>query len=203
MGPGDSDCWGCHGFSMADAPDSGPVIPSVSRVNKGTFVAGAATSVVLRGAAFLNRVGTGAAYESAVTITAPDGTAVTLTPDAIVDQGSLAVTIPAGTKPGKYALRATKSEFQSNPVVLTAVPKVSIAKATMKLQTVTIIGSGFGGYQAGAGLYANGTTSTGATVKGTIVAWGNGRIVAKFGSAPKRVFVRSVFGKASSTVVAQ
>jgi hypothetical protein len=47
-----------------------------------------------------------------------------------------------------------------------------------------------------------GTTKTTTAVKGTIVSWNDGMIVAKFGSLPSAVTVRSVFGSATSKVPA-
>jgi hypothetical protein len=86
---------------------------------------------------------------------------------------------------------------------VSAAPKVRIWSATAVERTVTIKGAGFAGYQAGSGLFVNGVTSTGKTVKGTVVSWAPGKIVAKFGTAPTKVNVKSVFGKASHAVVAQ
>ena len=49
-----------------------------------------------------------------------------LTPDVILDEGMLAVTIPGTTPAGNYDLQAVKNEFRSNPAVITIAPVVRI-----------------------------------------------------------------------------
>ena len=111
-GPGDSDCWGCHGFEVgaSSAPYSGPLIPTLYDSDVASVSAGKAATVLLGGAAFTN-MGDGKSHKSNVRLTAENGTSVTLTPDIILDQGNLAVTIPAGTRPGNYKLQAAKGDF--------------------------------------------------------------------------------------------
>jgi hypothetical protein len=199
--PGDSDCWGCHGFAMAAAPDFGPVIPTVRGMNKSTFTAGAATSVVVTGAGFTNTSNVGVAYESTVTLTAANGASVNLTPDVFLDQGSLVVTIPPTIRPGNYLLRASKTGLASNSVRLCVIPKVRITSAAAAPdRTVTINGSGFAGYQKGSGTKVVGMTSTGRMFYGTVVAWSPGKIVARFGTVPAKIKVFSVFGTATRAV---
>jgi len=209
-GPGDSDCWGCHGFSIGGmAPSSGPLIPAVYGTDVGSITAGTDTTVVLTGAAFTNYAGP-TLYESSVALTAADGSSVTLTPD-LMDQGLIAVTIPADTAPGNYDLQAVKDEFKSNPAPLSIVPKVAITRALAN-GPVTIRGQGFGGYAEGATFVS--TTVVGkakrrngkrkrTTEVGTIVSWTDKKIVAQFASSPDKVTVHSIFGDASSAVTAK
>jgi hypothetical protein len=198
-GPGDSDCWGCHGFASAAAPGSGPVIPTVHSLDRAVTTAGKDTMVILTGASLTNTAGN-TLYEADVALTAADGSSVTLTPDIIVDEGMLAVTIPGSTLPGNYILRALKAGFTSSAAAISIVPKVTIARAASTGRTVAITGSGFGGYAPRSGTAVIGTTSTGSTVKGAIVSWNDRRIVANFGSLPSKATVKSVFGKATSKV---
>jgi hypothetical protein len=205
-GPGDSDCWGCHGFAMASAPGSGPVIPTVYNSDLAVITAGKDTTVVLNGAAFTNTIDD-TLYEADVEVSGADGFSVTLTPDVITDEGTLAVTIPGNLRPGNYGLRAVKVEFTSNPAVLSVVPSVKIAKATSKKKTVTITGSGFAGHAAGSGTSVTGQVTTGSgkkktttTVTGAVVSWKDGKIVADFSTIPSKVTVKSVFGSATSKV---
>jgi hypothetical protein len=204
-GPGDSDCWGCHGFGSASAPDTGPIVPTVYSSNSSVIGAGANTGVTLSGASFTNITG-GTEYVSAVALTAGDGSSVTLTPDT-VDQGSLVVTIPADTAPGNYDVRAVKADVTSNPAVISVTPKVAITK-TSGTTVVKITGSGFAGHQEGSG-----TSVTGKVVKGKgknrtttyveaeIVSWSDTSIEADFGNArPNEVTVNSVFGNAKAVV---
>jgi hypothetical protein len=167
--------------------------------------AGKDTTVVLSGAAFTNKSGR-TLYESDVRLTAADGSSVTLAPDIIIDQGALAVTIPGKTRPGNYNLRATKAGFASNPAVISIVPEVRISRATYQ-GTITILGSGFGGYAKGSVTSATATITTVSgrrtttrTVEGKIVSWSDTKIVADFGVLPSQVTVNSVFGSARSVV---
>jgi hypothetical protein len=174
------------------------VIPTVIRAGKDTMV-------VLNGAAFTNKLGS-TVYESDVRLTAADGSAVTLEPDIVIDQGTLAVTIPGRTPPGNYNLQATKASFASNPAVISIVPVVRISRATYQ-GTVTILGSGFGGYAKGSATSVTATATTvsgrratARTVEGRIVSWSDTKIVADFGTLPVQVTVKSVFGSATSQV---
>ncbi|MHB9067228.1 MAG: hypothetical protein ACYC4B_25880 [Pirellulaceae bacterium] len=206
--PGDSDCWGCHGFGVSassSAPFSGPLIPTLYSSDVASINAGKDATVLLDGAALINTAN-GKSYASDVRLTAADGTSVTLKPDLILDQGSLGVTIPAGTKPGNYKLQAAKGDLASNPAVLSVVPTVTITAASAN-GPVTITGRGFGGYAVGSGMNVTGiVTSTrvrGArkkTVQGTIISWSDTKIVARFREVPQTVSVRSVFGNATSRV---
>jgi hypothetical protein len=147
MGPGDSDCWGCHGFAItASASGSGPTNPTISGADPMAVFAGTATQVTVTGAAFTNISGA-TAYTSDVVLTAADGFSVTLTPDAIT-QGSLTVTVPGSTFPGNYNLQAVKETAVSNPVVITVKPLVEITNVQCQSgcsgSTMTINGFGFG-----------------------------------------------------------
>ncbi len=205
--PGDSDCWGCHGFeaTASSAPFAGALVPSLYNADVATVSSGKNSLVLLSGAAFTNTAN-GQQYTSNVTLTAEDGTAVTLTPDVVMDQGTLAVTVPSGTKPGNYKLQATKGSLASNPTVLSVVPTVKITSAIAN-GPVTITGTGFGGYAKGSGTIVTATVAgtrlrgTGATtVQGTIISWSDTKIVARFRQVPQTVSVQSVFGGATARV---
>lgn len=200
--PGDSDCWGCHGFSAATAPTFGPIIPTIHSSDRNVLRAGTDSLLILNGAAFLDVTG-GVPSESEVAVTAADGTSVTLTPELVTDEGIL-VTIPGDTGPGNYALRAVKADVQSNPAVVSVIPKVTISEATCN-GTVTIRGSGFSGYADSSGTSVTRPRSWGwgrwartTAVEARIVSWTDNEIVADFGAAPREVTVNSVFGKATA-----
>lgn len=202
VGPGDSDCWGCHGFQAASAPDTGPIIPTVYRADVNLLRAGADATVTLTGASFVNTMGP-MLYESDVTLTSADGMSVTLTPDIIMDEGALVVTIPGHTPPGNYDVRAVKDQFGSNPTVISIVPDVAINRAVASRGLTTIYGGGFSGYAAGSGTTVTGTYLSRIgrrlrveTMEGNVISWSDRRIVVSFSNAPGTVKVRSVFGTA-------
>ena len=150
-GPGDSDCWGCHGYEMAarsmdTALGTGPIIPTVYYSDVTAIDAGTDAVVTLTGSSFMN-ITDGTEYVSDVALVASDGSSVILTAGQM-SQGSLAATIPGETAPGNYNLQAVKGEFASNPAVITIKPAVNISGVTGDT-IVTINGRGFGGFAAG------------------------------------------------------
>lgn len=214
-GPGDSDCWGCHGFqgmqaaaAAAGGPDTSALVPTLYACKPATITAGTDTSVLLTGAALTNTAG-GVAYRSDVMLTVADGSTVILLRDSI-NEGTMKVTIPAGTPPGNYLLRAVKTDrsgnlVEGNPVGVSLVPQVSITSATWDDATVTITGSGFRGYAAGSGTSVTGTGRGGndkRKVEATIVSWSDTEVVAGFDSCPVDVTVHSVFGSSAPQRVA-
>jgi hypothetical protein len=210
-GAGDSDCWGCHGFAMSFAPGSGPIIPTVYNADHAVINAGTDTAVTLAGSSFTNVAGT-TQYDSDIALTAADGSSVILTPE-LLDQGSMRVTIPGETAPGNYNLQAVKEDaaaddVASNPAVVSIKPRVVIGKATGD-STVTITGSGFGGYAEGSVTSVTGTVvihknkkNKSRTVDAEIVSWSDTTIEADFGDGirPTDVSVNSVFGSDTAVV---
>ena len=202
VGPGDSDCWGCHGFTIASsAPYTGPLAPTLHNTSVSSLTAGQAASVLLTGAAFSNTVGT-ETYTPSVELTSNNGTSLVLTPDLISDQGKLAVTIPASLPAGNYFVRVVKGDMESNPTKLMVVPNVAISSVQINGLMVTIDGRGFGGYASGSGtkvtaVAVNGRTGRLVTIEGVIRSWSDGRIVASFRYTPKSLTVTSVFGTAT------
>jgi hypothetical protein len=205
-GAGDSDCWGCHGFGVAKAAlDSGPIIPTIDRVDRAAVDAGADTVVILSGSAFTN-VADATKYTSEVALTAADGSVLMLAPDRL-EQSSLEFTIPEKAAPGNYDVRAVKGDEKSNLAVISVRPEVIIVEATGR-KTVTINGSGFGGYAKGSGTAVTGTRAAvpgwhrkTPIMEATIVSWSDTTIVAEFRSPPSKVTVNSVFGTAHSKVL--
>ena len=83
----------------------------------------------LSGAAFTNTANGDVVSSRMFVLTAADGSSVTLEPELILDQGQLAVTIPASTSPGNYKLQATKDDMASNPAVISITPEVAVSRA--------------------------------------------------------------------------
>jgi len=193
-GPGDSDCWGCHGFSTASAPGSGPIIPSLSSADVVSITAGTNTAVTLIGAAFTNIAGV-IQYTSDVAVTAADGSSVTLTPESIT-QDSLTVVIPGSLGTGSYDLRVVKADVESNPVAIDIVPAVEITAIDCSDGTLTVTGSGFGDAPPeGTEDYLN--VEVGG-VPVVIVSWTDTEIVADVFSCSGTVTVNALFGSASA-----
>lgn len=205
--PGSSDCWGCHGFDFnaGSVPFAGPTVPTLYNTDISTVRAGKDTTIILAGASFTNTTG-GQSYEADVRLTDGNGVTVTLQPELVLGDGSLAVKIPGRTRPGNYRLQAVKGDVASNPVSISVTPVPRITRATYQ-GTVTIIGSGFGGYAEGSPTAVTATVTSGIgrrattkTVTGTIVSWTDSKIVVNFAAAPKDVTVTSVFGTVTATV---
>ncbi len=198
--PGDSDCWGCHGFSVASAPNSGPIVPTVYSLDSAAIRAGANTAVSVFGASLINLAG-GEVYQSKIELTAADGSTTTLIPDLILDEGTLVVTIPGSTAPGNYGVRAIKGESISNPTALSVLPRVTISTVSIDGLIATINGNGFGGFAPGSGMKVmavavNGRTGKLVTIEGIVKSWTDTKIVASFRYPPKSLTVTSVFGTA-------
>jgi hypothetical protein len=140
---GDSDCWGCHGFSMAAAPGSGPTAPSISSIDPPVMTAGTATQVTVLGSALTNTLGA-LEWTSQVVLTAQDGSTTELTPDTI-NSCLMTVTIPESMSAGNYELRAVKDDLESGRFVISVIPEVEISEVTCSkcLGTMTITGVGF------------------------------------------------------------
>ena len=77
-----SDCWGCHGFSVASAPGTGPVVPTIDSISPVVIVQGVDATITITGNAFTNMSGD-TLYTSNVEITALDGTVTELVPTSI------------------------------------------------------------------------------------------------------------------------
>ena len=211
-GPGDSDCWGCHGFAFggASAPDTSALVGTIYGCDPSALVAGTATQVLVIGTVFTNTAA-GVDYSSNVVLTAADGSSVTLAPDSI-DGETILVTIPAGTAAGNYTLKAVKTNAAGEPVPSNSVgiviaPGVTITEVTYEGDMVTIDGAGFAGYAEGSPTSVTGTITGGKgkkttpiTVTGTIVEWTDTEIKVTFDSVPSDVTVVSVFGSATADV---
>jgi hypothetical protein len=143
-----------------------------------------------------------------VKLTADDGTSVELEPDILLDQGVLAVTIPADTAAGNYRVQATKGDMESNPTVISITPDVEVSGVSIRRGRATIYGSGFGGYAEGSGTEVNGTfverigrRSRTYSMKGEVLSWTDSEITVRFPELPRTVTVESVFGSDRYVVV--
>ena len=191
------DCWGCHGFLQANAPGTGPVTPFIGSSDVMSMITGTDTVVTLTGEAFTNLV-SGFDFTSSVVLTAADSSSVTLTPNSI-NSNQLVVTIPGTTAPGNYFLRAVKGSAESNPVVISVKPAVTITdvKCVKRRGRVTIKGSGFGEKIEGTDAYmkvkVNGETAD-------IISWNDSRIKIAVSrcSNDDDVTVNALYGSAST-----
>jgi hypothetical protein len=194
-----TDCNGCHGFSVAVAPEHGPVIPFIDSADDLTVTAGADTTVTLTGKALTNIVETPAPIELASTaeLTASDGSVTSITPDSVT-QSEMVLTL-SGLSAGNYHLRAVKGTNASNPVVVAVTDDVTMTDSSCnkKKGTLTIDGSGFGEKPEGTDDYIN-VQVDGQTVD--LISWSDTQIRASVSSCSKRatITVNALYGSASS-----
>lgn len=192
------DCWGCHGFETAAAPGSGPATPYLFASDTLGATSGYDTTVTLIGATLQNLVGT-YLWSSDISMTAADGSSVTLTPESATSN-QLAVTIPAATAPGNYALRAVKgTSAASNPIVISVKPEVAITDSSCdrKKGVLSVSGTGFGEKPAGSDAYIN-VQVNGQSVD--VTSWSDTQITASISSCKGNaaITVNAVMGSATS-----
>ncbi len=196
------DCLGCHGGYSASSlpPQTGPIIPSIDQVDPISMVAGVGTVVTITGNNFENTVN-GVYYTSEVAIVDDAGT-ITVTSDTITAT-QIVATIPA-LDSGSYGLRVVKSGMNSNLVPIVVVPQVTIDSTMIRMDAVTIRGSGFGD-ELGAPydeLFGVTITCEGNALVTNIVTWDDTRIVVDCPSAVvgDEVTVTTLYGCDSATI---
>jgi hypothetical protein len=193
-----TDCNGCHGFSVASAPGSGPVVPNISSADYLSMTSGTDTTVTLTGAAFTNTVMGTIELICDVELTASDGSTTTLTPDSVTES-EIVVTLPSTLAVGNYDLRAVKGSKSSNPVIVSVTPAVAITDTacSKKKGVLTITGSGFSEKPEGTDEYIN-VQVNGQTVD--LMSWTNTRIRASVSGCSNKdtVTVNSLYDSASS-----
>jgi hypothetical protein len=140
---GDSDCFGCHGFSAPSVASIGSGVPSIGNAAPASITAGTPTQVTVTGAALISD-----SAASDVRLTAADGSSVTIAPDSITGD-ALTVTINAAA--GSYTIQAVKDGEASNAVALSVMPQVAITDMDCSkcLSTMTITGVNFAVKPAG------------------------------------------------------
>jgi hypothetical protein len=194
-----TDCNGCHGFSVASAPQSGPVIPNITSADDLTVTAGTDTTVTLTGTAFTNTV-MGGTIEliSSVELTASDGSTTLLTPDSVTES-EIVVTLPGSLSVGNYDLRVVKGPKSSNQVVVSVTPAVAITDTACnkKKGVLTITGSGFSEKPEGTDAYisveVNGNPAE-------LISWSDSQIRASVSRCSNKdtITVNALYGSASS-----
>ncbi len=194
-----TDCNGCHGFSVAFAPESGPVIPDIASADDLTMMTGADTTVTLTGSGFTNTVMGGAmTLTSEVELTASDGSTTTLIPDSVTES-EIVVALSGSLAAGNYDLRAVKGPKSSNPVVVSVSPEIKITtvKCMKRRGRLVIFGSGFGqkmdGTEEYINLEVNGETAS-------IISWRDRRIMASVSdcASVSTVTVNALYGSVES-----
>jgi hypothetical protein len=188
----DSDCWGCHGFSIAAAPGTDAIIPSLNACDKDSITAGEATTVTLTGEALTN-----GDYSSICEVVTKAGDVVAaVAPDSIT-AGAMSCDIPA-LDAGNYMLRAKKGDVVSNPIAVKCVPGVAIDSVDCDGNVLTITGSGFGdAAPAGAEEFIN--VKLGAETA-EIISWSDTEITVS--GCDDAVTVNALYGSASTGATA-
>ena len=181
----ESDCWGCHGFSIASAPATGLIVPTLVGASATSITAGVATTITLNGCAFTND-----AFTSVVEITGEGGSIVVA--PATISVGLLTATIPA-LDAGIYQIRVKKEDVVSNPISINSIPGVVITGVVCTDNVLTITGSGFGEEPpAGADEFIN--VKLGNEIAETL-SWTNTQIAVA--GCADAVTVNSLYGSAS------
>ena len=193
------DCWGCHGFSVTAAEETGPLTPFLYGTDTLGATSGYDTTVTLVGSTLTNLNLNLNAITSNITLTGADGSVVVLTPDSVTSN-QLSVTIPAATAPGNYALRAVKGPTSaSNPIVISVKPEVAIASSSCdkKKGILSVSGSGFGEKPAGSDAYIN-VEVNGQSVN--VTSWSDTKITASVSgcSSNAAITVNALMGSATS-----
>jgi hypothetical protein len=195
-----TDCNGCHGFTVASAPGTGPVVPFIDSADDLTVTTGADATITLTGVALTNLIDTGSELielASAVELTASDGSVTSFTPDSVT-QTEMVVTL-SGLSAGNYDLRAVKGPNASNPVAVAVTDDVTMTDSSCnrKKGTLTIDGSGFGTKPEGTDNYIN-VQVDGQTVD--ITSWSDTQITASVSSCSNKatVTVNALYGSASN-----
>jgi hypothetical protein len=121
-----------------------------------------------------------------------------LIPDAI-DEKTLTVTIPGTLAPGNYDARAIKDVAESNPIVISVKPAVTITDVSCNKKNgrITITGSGFGDKVEGTDGYLN-VEVDGVQVE--TVSWADTQIKTSVSDCSNKasVTVKALFGSATS-----
>ena len=193
------DCLGCHAWGVvpfSDAPQTGPIIPSIDNVSPSKLVAGAETVVTITGINFVNTAN-GINYTSDVVIYTGAGN-ITVAPDSITAVEMVA-TIPSLVE-GNCGMRVVKSGMNSNLVPIVVVPPVTIDSAAIRRDIVTIRGSGFGDESYNG--FGVTVTCEGSVLESSIVTWDGTRIVVECSSttAGDEVTVNALHGSDSATI---
>ena len=141
------DCWGCHGFAIAETPpEFGSVIPFINNISQSVLTAGSDSVIILNGSAFTNTFGE-TEMTSDVNLSGENDFTIDLIPD-IIRENIIRVTIPGTLAIGNYTLRAIKIDKISNPVSISIIPEVVISDVICEqigdTYSSSISGSGFG-----------------------------------------------------------
>ncbi|WP_305044603.1 hypothetical protein [Geoalkalibacter sp.] len=148
----DSDCLGCHGFSIQQqsaAPASGPIIPQLTGLSRNVVAAGRGERLELQGFNLTNRFAplpgfSPLEYDAVVVLTNAAGERLELHPSAL-NPTRIEVDLPADLAPGNYRIAARKLDKISNPEILVIKRDTWVDSADLQADgTVLITGRGFG-----------------------------------------------------------
>ena len=184
---GASDCWGCHGFSIAAPAAIGSGVPSIDSAEPKSMTAGTDTVVTVTGAAFSN------ATTLVATLTEADGSVMTLDPADVTD-GSLVVILNASA--GDYTLQVVKDNEASNAIGISITPEVTITEVECSkcLSSMTITGTGFAAKPAGTDEDIS-VTEDGRPLN--VISWSDTEIQVSGARCRGEIVVESIFGSAS------
>jgi len=171
------DCAGCHAWyvvAYSDAPQTGPIVPSIDQVNPASLWAGVENVVTITGDNFEGTVND--IYYTSEVVIVDGAETITVEPDFITAT-EIVATIPS-LDSGSYGLRVVKSGMDSNLVPIVVVPQATIDSATIRRSIVTLRGSGFGDeLEEQYELFGVAVTCEGNALEASIVSWSDSRVV--------------------------
>ncbi len=209
------DCWGCHGFDnpgpqALGASPTGALLPDLDYLSKSRLIKGMDTVIKLYGDAFSNVVPAPMPglpemlMECKVVVTDAIGVKTILTPSSLTES-EMVVTVPGTLEAGNYDIVAAKGDVEGDNYVasralnLTVAPVAEIyGDADCNNGTVTITGSGFGGFMPAADA---GTSVSRGGKACKVLSWTANEIVAECGTEGTTVDISTIYGSASADVV--
>jgi len=200
---GPNDCQGCHASYVAGslAPGSDIIVPNIDSISSNNVLEGSAKMLTIYGDNFVTTVD--GVTRSSIVIVTGGASDITIPPNS-VSSNQIVVTLPPLSK-GLYGIHVHKDgNAESNTRPLISAPAVIINSAIkVDPSTVTIVGSGFGAYDAAYNDFVNVTIQAGSTLRSLqITNWSDTSITVMSSDAGigDTATVSSVYGINSSQI---
>ncbi len=205
------DCDKCHAFWISEnaIPVIGTIIPIIDKISSSKIYVGNSTSLVINGDNFYEIINNKTYSSVVVLVNRPGNNITTLTPSSITNT-QIVVTIPSMSR-GGYGIYVLKNgSMKSKKLPMVSAPDVIVSTAKKNDNTITILGSGFGGYDSLYQKFVNVTIKyvnrRGATIFRNVQVSDWSDIAINVSSTDAEigdiVTVNSIFGSNSTTITA-